>query len=149
MDFFAGYLKASCSPHNTLSYRAGSALVADDVTIQFSQFNPVVQGHQYNMPNPGLRDIFVSLSHLGLCHVVEETLQPIADGALRDDGNHVRTVDHILGPVRRRHLSGHQGMVQRARSCDSLCANLAADAQCYSSCQRQYKVIQQYHHCAT
>jgi len=90
MDFFAGYLKASCSPHNTLSYRAGSALVADDVTIQFSQFNPVVQGHQYNMPNPGLRsvppllishgtltspsnaqrDIFVSLSHLGLCHVV-------------------------------------------------------------------------------
>jgi hypothetical protein len=73
------------------------------------------------------RDIFVPLSNLGLCRVVwiprfesspltntflnavydetgEETLQPIAVGALRDDDNHVRTVDHILGPVRRRHL---------------------------------------------
>ena len=70
---------------------------------------------------------------------VEETLQPNADGALRDNGDHVRAVDHILDLVRRCHLSGLQGVVQRARSCDSLSTNLAANATCHSSCQRQLK----------
>jgi len=54
----------------------------------------------------------MSLSHRGLHIVVEGTLQPIADDTLRDDGDYVRVIDHILGHFRRRHLSGHQGMVQ-------------------------------------
>jgi hypothetical protein len=41
-----------------------------------------------------------------------ETLQPSAHDALRDDGDYVCIIDHILGHFRRRHLSGHQGMVQ-------------------------------------
>ena len=52
---------------------------------------------------------------------VDGTLQPITDDALRDDGDYVRVIDHILGHVRRRHIPG-QGMpvVQRARSCHVL-----------------------------
>jgi hypothetical protein len=41
---------------------------------------------------------------------VEETLQPIADGAPCDDGDYVRVIDHILGRFRRRHLSAPQAM---------------------------------------
>jgi hypothetical protein len=127
-----------------------------------SRLSPPSRRHgTLTSPFAAQRDIFVSLPHRGLCHVVwiprfesspmpfsrrfvtkqvEEALQPNADGAFRGDGDHVRAVDHILDCVSRRHFSGHQGMVQRARSCDTLSANLAADAQCYSSCQRQYKL---------
>jgi hypothetical protein len=106
------------------------------------------------------RNIFMSLSHRGLRIVVrnppesfpqqsflnlgrsvmkqvEETLQPIAHDTLYDDGDYVRVIDHVLGHIRRRHLSGHQGMVQRARSCHSLSAKLATDVQCRSSRQCQ------------
>lgn len=106
------------------------------------------------------RDLFMSISYRGLRIVVrnppeslphrsflnlgrsamkqvEETLQPSAGDALRDDGDHVRVIDHILGRLRRRHLSGHQSMVQRARSYHSLSAKLATDVQCRSSPQRQ------------
>jgi hypothetical protein len=38
---------------------------------------------------------------------VEETLQPISDDALRDDGDYIRVIDHTLGHFRRCHLSGH------------------------------------------
>jgi hypothetical protein len=68
---------------------------------------------------------------------VEETPQPIAHDTLCNDGDYVRVIDHILGHIRRRHLSGHQGMVQRARSCHSHSAKLAADVQCRSSRQCQ------------
>jgi hypothetical protein len=76
---------------------------------------------------------------LSVMKQVEESLQPIADDALRDDGDYVHVIDHILGHIRRRHLSGHQGMVQRARSCHTLSAELATDVQCRSSrqCQSQ------------
>lgn len=42
---------------------------------------------------------------------VEGALQPIADDALRDDGDHVCVIDNILGHIHHRHLSSHQGMV--------------------------------------
>lgn len=71
---------------------------------------------------------------------VEGSQQPIADDGLRDNGDHVRVIDHILDHFRRRHLSGHQGMVQRARSYHSLSAKFAADVQCHSSHQCQYKL---------
>ena len=64
---------------------------------------------------------------------VEETLQQIADVALRGDGDHVHVVNYILDPVRYCHLSGH-------RSCQSFFANLATDDQCHHSCQRQYEL---------
>jgi hypothetical protein len=72
---------------------------------------------------------------------VEGTLQPIADDTLRGDGDYVRVIDHILGHIRRQHLSGHQGMVQRPRSCHSHSAKLATDVQCRSSRQCQYKLF--------
>jgi hypothetical protein len=56
---------------------------------------------------------------------VEEALQPIADSALCDDGDHVHVVDHILGPVRHRHLSGHRGTGQQPRSESESCHSLS------------------------
>jgi hypothetical protein len=58
------------------------------------------------------RDIF--MSPWAFCDEAArlETLQPSAHDALRDDGDYVCIIDHILGHFRRRHLSGHQGMVQ-------------------------------------
>ena len=85
---------------------------------------------------------FLNLGH-SVIKQVEGTLQPITDDTIRDDGDYVRVIDHILGHFRRRHLSGHQGMVQRARSCHSLSAKLATDVQCRSSRQRQYKLLLQ------
>jgi hypothetical protein len=72
---------------------------------------------------------------------VEGIQEPIADDALRHDGNHVLAIDRILGGFRRHHLPDHEGMVQRARSCHPLSAQLATDVQCHSSRQRQYKLF--------
>ena len=80
---------------------------------------------------------------------VQETLQPFADSAFCGDGGHVHVVDHILGSVRHRHLSGHRGTGQgqqprsESESCNSLPgrAKLANDVQCHSSCQRQYQAL--------
>lgn len=51
-------------------------------------------------------------SRRSMMEQVEETLQPIADSALCVDGDYVHVVDHILDPLRRRHLSGNQGTSQ-------------------------------------
>ena len=42
---------------------------------------------------------------------VQGIQHPIADDALRDDGDHVRVMDHILGHVRCHYLPGHEGIV--------------------------------------
>lgn len=74
---------------------------------------------------------------------VEGTLQPIADDALRDDGDHVRVIDDILGHIHHRHLSIHQGMVQWPRSYHSLPTELATDVQCRSFHQCLYNRLLQ------
>lgn len=104
-----------------------------------------------SLPHRGLRTIVrnsfesfppTELSQLAaFCDMmkqVEGVQQPIADVSLCDDDGHVHVIDHILDHDRRRHLPAHEGMVQPARSGNSLSAKLATDVQCGSSRQCQY-----------
>ena len=106
------------------------------------------------------RDISVSRPHLGSYHGVSDPLvhfawslfssdfwmeqhqwtsKPITEMAPRYDHDHVRLVDRILDLVRRRHLSRPR---PHAVHWHSRFADLAADVQHHSSCQRQYSTVQ-------
>lgn len=93
------------------------------------------------LPSPTL------FSRCSVMEQVEETLQSIADSAICVDDDHVHVVDHILGPLRRRHLSGHGGTGRhrdwrpQSGSCYSPWVKLADDVQCHSSCQRQCQAL--------
>ena len=91
--------------------------------------------HYSRFSQPSERSIIREVSASAIsCHtsVMSRTniVQPIAGNALHDDGNYVRVIDHMLGHVRRRQLSGKGLVVQRVRSCHSLSAKLATDVQC-------------------